>query len=522
MASCARNWIAVGALAACGLSCRVLLIADTPAAKITRLDAYTREKQKTGEGAGQWCGDPQRPGTALGATEVTTPERMFLMHAGKGASASVTSQNVLVQRSVDSGTTWTQTLRSSELGYAIDPTCAFGTGGKAYVAAMGWRNDEMRGVNLWHSEDRGATWSGPLFTDYPEFYDRPFLGVDSSASRYAGSIYLAAATMVLPDWGQKNDYARTTPGRIVVMRSSDGGRTLSRPVHVETGVGLGNGAIHMGQIGTFSDGTVLVSWSEGEIPSIGLGGMFDGVKAAAGVPEGFRFAVAVARSRDGARSFSPEQRVAISESAQIVNGQTIESGKWYPALAIDATHGKYSDRAYMVWNEMKDDRSRIAFTRSQDRGEHWDEVRAVGEKPPFVAADNGAGPHQVMPSVAVNREGVIGVSYYESSPVAEDSQLWPTFIYSRDGGDTWSDPVVAGDALTTKHIVEWTKGNGFGNLVPGHEIPPERPVIGFFPTCRWSLMADASGDFLMFPLTSTDDLATTAVVRLHLLPLSPR
>jgi hypothetical protein len=148
---------------------------------------------------------------------------------------------VLVSHSTDGGITWKQVAADSVRKYpAIDRSTriAVGKDGTVYLTWMRCvgTNTEICGENVAHmmfskSTDGGNKWSPPqrmttvtvngaLPNTGQRVYNYPVIGVDNSSGPYAGNLYVTMYTWT------------GTHLRVQVIRSSDGGTTWSKPVHL--------------------------------------------------------------------------------------------------------------------------------------------------------------------------------------------------------------------------------------------------------------------------------------------------
>lgn len=137
---------------------------------------------------------------------------------------------------------------------------------------------------------------------------------------------------------------------------------------------------------------------------------------------------------------------------------------------------------------------------SSDRGETWSEPRPVD---PSAAQ----GVHQFLPAVAVNREGVLGISYFSSRGFEDlegpEGGYHQRFTASVDGGETFfpskrisSRPSRPASAERHDRLV----------LMPIHDGERQVFHLGFLSAHgRWpmggdymGLAADAAGDFHPF------------------------
>jgi len=77
----------------------------------------------------------------------------------------------------------------------------------------------------------------------------------------------------------------------------------------------------------------------------------------------------------------------------------------FPELAADASGGPYRDRLYWICRDR--DHEHIYLTSSSDHGESW-------TAPTVVNQGSGRSPSAQNAVIAVNREGVLGISWYDA------------------------------------------------------------------------------------------------------------
>jgi hypothetical protein len=175
------------------------------------------------------------------------------------------------------------------------------------------------------------------------------------------------------------------------------------------------------------------------------------------------------RSADGGRSF---ERVTTNLAGRWKHPR-IKSpsvfGVFYPRLAVDPGSRAFAGRLYCVWRDgHASDETYILLSRSGDGGASWSAPVVVSEQPAgaSAAADYAAD----VPAVAVNRDGVVAVSWYDrrglpGHVVGPGGVIPPAPGYnarlrvSLDGGETWQ-PSVQLNAVAMKGNVEdaryWT------------------------------------------------------------------
>src|SRR5262249_35340366 len=126
-------------------------------------------------------------------------------------------------------------------------------------------------------------------------------------------------------------------------------------------------------------------------------------------------------------------------------------GVFYPRLAVDPGSSNFGGRLYCVWRDgHMSDESYILFASSRDGGATWSPPVIVSEQ--AAGADAGPDYGADIPAVAVNKNGVVAVTWYDRSGlpkhvVGADGVIPPAPGYnarlrvSCDGGETWQPSV---------------------------------------------------------------------------------
>ncbi len=318
--------------------------------------------------------DRDNPGRLLAGSMVMDP--------GMGAS-------VVAYSSGDAGRTWELTLeKKAEPGgrWYGDPSVAFGPDGVAYFAAM---FSAGLGREITSSRDGGRTWAAPARAGH--LVDRPFLLVDNTVGGFRGRVYCV----------------ESADAELVVHRSRDGARSFDRPVRLvcegsAQGRTFGEGVV-------LSDGSLVVPYSV-------LIRATDEVRS-----------LRVQRSETGGESFLGEQ---------ILRDYTAPVDA-FPIMAVDPGSGAFKDRLYLVWSERTEAGRRVMLTFSRDKGANWPEPVAISEERGVDGEDQAAGHHAYLPTVAVNREGVVAVSWYDATRRGGALRSHVRLRASLDGGSTW-------------------------------------------------------------------------------------
>ena len=177
-----------------------------------------------------------------------------------------------------------------------------------------------------------------------------------------------------------------------------------------------------------------------------------------------------------------------------------ENGRlsYIPVIAADRSSGPFHDRLYVVWTDSRSARAEVYLSWSRDRGQTWSLPKAVNDDAPHV---NGASPNDFHGAVAVNKDGIVGVSWYDRRENPDDLGWRQRFAASLDGGVTFSPSVAVSEALYDLSR----------NDPPAVNEKVERTVLSTgakFMNPRWafvnnggdtgSIVADANGAFHAF------------------------
>jgi hypothetical protein len=336
-----------------------------------------------------------------------------------------------VYTTFDGGRVWTDTVFPEQVERGGgDPQVAFTPVGTAIFATLNRGVDDSGRtrafLHVYRSEDGGRTWSKPA--DLGASYDHEMITVDQSSGRFAGRIYLSAL------------YGREY--QLGVFRSEDDGRSFIGPVEIYRAGGKTLGA-NVLQMGVFSDGAVLATYHD-----FPLG---PGREKSGPLRSGFFTVI----SEDGGVTFS-KPRPAPDEVFPAYNSAQVRMAG-DAGIAID-TGSAHRDRVYRVWNDaraMFESNStkgwRIYISTSDDRGNTWTDPRIIDAAAPEKS-------HQFLPAIAVNRDGIVGVSWQDTRD-APDAEFGYRvyFTASVDGGKTFLPPVPVS--------TEWSRPHAAGNLM---------------------------------------------------------
>jgi hypothetical protein len=182
------------------------------------------------------------------------------------------------------------------------------------------------------------------------------------------------------------------------------------------------------------------------------------------------------------------------------------------SLAIDGSSGVFKDRIYVAWADARSGNSRIMFTYSADKGETWSRSRVVDEMP----RDPTHSPDSFMPTLTVNKDGVVGLSWNDRRENPDNIGYFARFTASLDGGESFLPSVRLAERPARFRQAE--EGETISSYVAedGSNPPTLRIVRNpeFHGGDTAGLCADASGIFHALWIDNRDgrDQAYTSTV----------
>jgi hypothetical protein len=399
----------------------------------------------------------------------------------------------IVYSSGDGGEHWTQTLYVDKGDFETgDPACAFGSDGKAYSAflAVGFKSG-VEDVLFYRSNDGGKTWMTPAFVD--RSIDREYVTVDNTGGKYDGHIYIngtGGGSFMDPPAPEAGEEAGFEIG-ITIQQSTDGGASFRSPlnrfsVRPHYVLGMGNGTV-------LSDGTYIALFGELK--------QYSGANEVH--PKTANAFLRTISSTDGGETFG----MATTVSDWYMNfGEIGSTSSVVPVIAADRSAGPFKDRVYAVWPDFRSGRGEILLSYSTDKGKSWSKPLAVNDDRPWPAP--ASGPDDVMPAIDVNRNGVVGVMWYDRRENPHNLGWWVRFAASTDGGDTFSSSVKVSEAPATVKFDKQIQldGNSYGGGKPTSESKTKdmQVNIGFGDVFTYNgghtvgMAADAGGAFHPF------------------------
>ena len=267
-----------------------------------------------------------------------------------------------------------------------DPWGVILADGSAIMVMMGEAGDPKTNVFLFRSADGGRTWpEAPL--GLGGYHDHPMVIAQ------ANQVYVVSAT------GVRNS-ANQHRSAVSVAHSKDGGKTFGPPQVIATNLGgQATGSTLL------SDGTLVVGIHNFKRQSVGGGDLR---------PHSW-----LLRSQDQGQTFS----------APFLISESCESHGGWPSVAVDG-------KGRLFWLCIADKFNGVLVQRSDDRGESWSELQRLNHS---QTGDS------FTPSIAINKEGVIGVSWYE---IHDKNCFDVYFTASLDSGKTFLPEVRVSSATS--------------------------------------------------------------------------
>lgn len=357
------------------------------------------------------------------------------------------------------GRTWQRSVfKTTPLGFTGlvsgggDPVIAFDNDGVAYIIWISvYRpvigSDSTHFGLYWaYSDDGGATWRQAALDEVhvgrygrmtpSEVVDKEWIAVDRSSTPRRNTIYVAYVNAVSNGTGQRIVVRAMRPGtRQFVQQSTDVSTAAFR-------------FVQFASIDVDLDAVVHVSFF--------------------GSLDNSHYGLYYASSADGGESFSAPVLISAVHAPKFSGDATynsipgITSRRMYPCphIAVDKTNGPNRGNLYAVWtadgttSDLRNGLD-VYFSRSADRGATWSKPALVNDDPRGVLR------HQHYPSITVNSDGVVVVSFYDRRTDARNYTTNYMVACSFDGGLTFARNVVA-SAQPTDFSTVGSRNSQFG------------------------------------------------------------
>jgi hypothetical protein len=383
------------------------------------------------------------------AAHPTDPRR--LLACGMVEATEESRYWTVVYLSTDGAKSWSPVLETKRPDLTIDPACTFGLGGLAHYAAIAHERPGPTVLTVWRSADGGRTWreQTPIPTTRHGI-DQESVVADATGDKYHGRVYIVAGTDVAAAGGGTINGAG-------VWVSTDSGRTFGDPaVRLLPGdqyvLGVANSVVT-------SDGTLVTVIGQLKTPE----------RSKPGAPNAV---LSVFRSTNGGQSLGRAIKLDDYYEARPVGLASVT-----PRLAVDPGSAAFKDRLYATWTDERSGRFEIYLSYSADQGRSWSRPVVINDDPPYA---DGRRPNHFMPTVAVNKDGVVGVSWYDRRDHPDNLGWHVRFRASLDGGETWlpsirvstaSNDITDKTALYTQSITFGGGSGGYTRAAPPQSGP---------------------------------------------------
>jgi len=326
--------------------------------------------------------------------------------------------NAHIAYSVDAGAHWNIATGIAPSDYRVsgDVSVTYDNKGHAIICYMAFdklgtfnywgHNASRNGLYIRRSLDGGKTWEA---SDIPvivqpdrsgiPFEDKPYIVADNSYGPYAGNLYIGWTRWTLTD------------SQLLLVRSTDDGKTWSKPMEIDNGPGLprdDNGALEGFDGAVGPDGTLYVVWSNGNH-------------------------IVLTTSHDGGRTFS--RPCDIIKTAPIMfTVEAVARTNGFPQIAIDPRGGAKGGRLYVTWSDYRNGDVDVFCSTSTDLGASWSSAIRVNSDPVHDGAD------QFFQWLAVDpKDGSANVVFYDRRNDPRNRAETVTLARSTDGGTSFGN-----------------------------------------------------------------------------------
>jgi hypothetical protein len=324
--------------------------------------------------------------------------------------------------------------------------------GRNFGVDLGTNVARTQGViKIYSTIDEGKTWRGPTTIDCPIAEDHPRMVVDDSNGPHRGRLYV--------EWNEVYDTVFDNLYHIVLQYSDDEGLTFSDAKLVATAVSDGGKLVATEPV-VLSDGTLLVTYYQYWNP------LSD--------PRNDHQPFYIARSTDGGKTFDPPKQVAeVGPSAWLYLRGEMSRAFTLPIIAADTSPASpYRDNVYMTWQDVSSGDADIWFIRSTDKGLTWSKPLRLNDNQPEIR--ELARQYRETPVVAVNKDGVVGVAWYDYRGPNAANLCWREFFAaSLDGGKTFSanvpvssEPSCPDEKALRPGVYVWNTSPYFEDTLP--------------------------------------------------------
>jgi len=335
--------------------------------------------------------------------------------------------------STDGGATWTEVpipgvsdCTGGPFQRATDPWVTFAPNGHVYQMSLALDIDTPpnrpggfgpNAMLMSKSTDGGLTWGGPItliFDDDPQVLnDKNSVTADPTDSNLVYAVWDRLRITTADAINPENISPRNPPafgvrfgfgfeGPAYFARTTDGGQTWEQARKIYD-PGANNQTIG-NQIVVLPDGTLVDFFTE-----------ILNFRNNDHNGRGFNFNLALLRSSDKGVTWQPKnkpiraQRIFSSGAVTPDSGDDVRDASILFDVAVDSSNG----HLFAVWQDTRfNGLEEVAFSMSIDGGFTWSAPIRVN-KTPAPAVGHSRREEAIVPSIAVNGNGTLGVTYYD-------------------------------------------------------------------------------------------------------------
>ena len=326
--------------------------------------------------------------------------------------------NAHIAYSVDGGRHWQFATGIEPPNYRVsgDVSVTFDNEGRAYICYIAFdklgtfnywgHNSSRNGIYVRRSLDGGATWEAQdiAATEQPDqttvpWEDKPYIVADMGRGPHAGNLYIGWTRWTLRD------------SQILFVRSTDHGKTWSKPVEIDSVRGLprdDNGAIEGFAGAAAPDSTLYAVWTDGNH-------------------------VVFTTSHDGGATFSRTRNI-IETAPTMFTLQAVSRANGFAQIAMDPRGGVKGGRLYLTWSDYRNGDVDVFCSTSADHGETWSPAVRVNNDPSHNGAD------QFFQWMAIDpADGAAYVVFYDRRSDPKNRQQIVALARSTDDGRTFQN-----------------------------------------------------------------------------------
>lgn len=331
---------------------------------------------------------------------------------------AVYQDNAHAAYSFDAGRHWEIAAGVEPANYRVsgDVSATYDNQGHAFICYIAFdklgtfnywaHNSSRNGIYVRRSLDGGKTWEAkdiaateqPNETNVP-WEDKPYIVADNSRGPHAGNLYIGWTRWTLAD------------SQILFVRSTDQGKTWSKPIEIDTVRGLprdDNGAVEgfAGAVGP--DSTLYAVWADGSH-------------------------LVFTTSSDGGASFARTRNI-IDTGPTMFSIEAVARANGFPQIAVDPRGGPKGGRLFISWSDYRNGGIDVFCSTSNDHGATWTPAVRVNSDPLHNGAEHFFQWMAVDPS-----DGSAYVVFYDRRGDPKNRAQTVTLARSTDGGKSFQN-----------------------------------------------------------------------------------